>query len=89
MTFWTETSERIRDIVTAKGLMDEDMAGCLGSFLQTPEQEEIMLAFLEANQENLTESLIGKEILRILDETDPQTPESEDYISPETEFSDL
>ena len=85
----TDTMKRICHIVGGANLMDRDMAGCLSAFIKTPEQEEMLLAFLEANQENLTESLIGKEILRILDETDPQPPESEDYISPETEFSNL
>ena len=87
----TETMKRICHIIGVDGanLMDRDMAGCLSAFIETPEQEEMLLTFLEANQENLTESIIAKEIMRKVDATDPQTPESEDYISPETEFSDL
>ena len=61
------------------------LMGVLANALETREQQQQMVDYMKS-QERLTYEGVVKEILRI---TDPQPPESEDYISPETEFSNL
>ena len=66
-------------------IRDDDLVGLLLSALETREQQQQMVDYMRG-QENLTYEGVIEEVLRIVG---VQLPESEDYISPETEFSDL
>lgn len=69
---------------------DDDLAGLLVCALETREQQQQMVDYMKS-QENLTYEGVIEEVIRITgsEEMDDETPESEDYISPETEFSSL
>ena len=71
-------------------IRDDDLVGLLLSALETRGQQQQMVDYMRS-QENLTYEGVIEEVIRITgpEELDDETLESEDYISPGTEFSDL
>ena len=68
----------------------DNLAGLLVCALETREQQQQMVDYMKS-QENLTYEGVIEEVIRITgsEEMDDEPPESEDYISPETEFPNL
>ena len=71
-------------------IRDDDLVGLLVCALETREQQQQMVDYMKS-QENLTYEGVIEEVIRITgpEELDDEPTESEDYISPETEFSSL